>query len=93
MFAVEIARTSQSGGKVTGLRVVAPPVSSDIIAVAAVPLSPAQAGKRANLIRACRIPSLSDDLRIGQQRILCDHFHDGWIGENIAIAIAAEDTG
>ena len=70
---------------------VAPPETADVVAVAVVPLRPATAGKPAYLVRAARVPSLGDDLRVAQERILGDALDDRRVLEKVARLVPPQD--
>ena len=70
---------------------IAAPEPAHVVAIAAVPLGPAQVGERADLVRAGRVPRFGNDLGVGQQRIFGDRLDQRRIRHQLAVAVAAED--
>ncbi len=66
----------------------------DIVAKAAVPFGPAGiGGKRTDLVQAGRIPGLGDHLGVAENRIFADNLDHRRIGQDVALAVAAENGG
>ncbi len=80
---VKIARAGYARREIPGRAAVPPPEAANIVAVAVVPFGPAPAGEPAHLVGSSRVPSLGDDLRMPEDRILGDALDDGRVLEEI----------
>ena len=65
----------------------------DVVAEAAVPLRPAEAGEVADLVQPAGVPGLGDDLGVGQLVVELDVPEDRRIVHRVAVRAARQDRG
>src|SRR6185437_8728732 len=86
----DIGTSGDTAGECAEHCIVAAPETTHIVAIATVPLQPVALEKTAHLVGARGIPRLGDELGTSQNGILGDPLDEWRIGEQIAVAVAAE---